>query len=800
MRRIWQDEDLRKNVRLLLFFLTLALPFATRAHEYILSANSAYIPNDPLFRYDPSNPNFPAQWYLLNEAPSTMTFSLGDAGNDRFFSPSNIGIDSNIVGAWQRGFLGEGTTIGILGITGIEGDHPDLIDNYKPQLSRNFSADPVIASTPQGPIEHSDNHDTAVAGIAAARGNNGIGITGAAPNASLAGLRVDNADNSVNPISDENYVEAYYWQSGVAPNGEITSYPEIQIKNQSIARVGPYVRESPEVIAALNRTALNNTIHVFAAGNFRGTSFGNTNTQHRNSLNSVIAVAAVGSNGIYADYSNYGSSILVAAPGAQTDESGFLIRTTDRTLVDGFNPGSISSFSDYLADDNYTSIFNGTSATAPLVSGALALARQTTPWLNVRTAKHALVESSNSLIDTNDSAWQINGAGIRFNPNYGFGLLDIDQFVTEVESIAFVSSESTYRTTTSTPQNGNVSFVVTNAMLQEQNIKLQRLETVDITLTFSSTNPAALRGVLVSPSGTQSQFIYTPSDGLTSPAVTNFTWTYLANNFWQESILGEWQIQFSQLDGGAFDWESASITFNMGEAFVESENLIVESDISTDSITLHDSKSKLVIPKNTVLNIRDGVLLNAGQLVVDGELRDLTSAGLHRSVLINRKAWLFGNGVIKTSDGVINETGMINPGGANSIGTLSIVNDFTQLAEARLIIEIDEERSDLITVMQGGIALDGILQIEKIGDGELAEGDRFVFLSSNSGEGIYGQFDNIILPSLGAPLYFELERSDDTLSVAVKNFKRQGGTISPFYLLLLLFYLSVYKTFSRDWQ
>lgn len=788
---------LKKSVCEILFFVILALPFSTCANVSFLNANGSFIPDDPLFRYDPSNPNFPAQWYLLNEAPSTINFSLGDAGNDRFFSPSNIGIDSNVIGAWQRGFLGEGTTIGILGITGIEGEHPDLIDNYVMQLSRNFSSDPVIANAPQGPIELSDNHDTAVAGIAAARGNNGIGISGAAPNASLAGLRVDNPDNSVNSGSNENYIDAYYWQSGVEPNGEITSYPEIQIKNQSIARAGPYVRESPGVIAALNRTALNNTIHVFAAGNFRGTPFGNTNTQHRNSLNSVIAVTAVGSNGIYADYSNYGSSILVAAPGAQTDESGFLIRTTDRTLVDGFNPGSVSSFSDYLADDNYTSIFNGTSATAPLVSGALALARQTTPWLNVRAAKYAFVESSNSLIDTNDTEWQVNGAGIRFNPNYGFGLLDIDQFVTEVENIAFVSNESTYTTPLLTPQNGHVPFVVTDTMLQQQNVELQRLETVEITLTFSSTNPAALKGLLVSPSGTQSQFIYTTSDGLTSPAVTNFTWTYLANNFWQESILGTWQIQFSQLDGGALDWESASITFNMGEAFMESENLIVESDISTDSIALHDSNSKLVIPKNTALNVRDGVLLNAGQLVVDGELRDLLSDGLQRSVLINRKAWLFGNGVIKTSDGVINEKGMINPGGANSIGTLSIENDFTQLAEATLVIEIEDEKSDLISVTQGGIALGGNLQIEKIGDNKLAEGDRFVFLTSSSGEGIYGQFESIILPSLGAPLYFELEQTDDTLSVKVKKFNKQGGTFSPFYLLLLLFSLPVYKTFIR---
>jgi subtilisin-like proprotein convertase family protein len=754
-------------------------------------ANSSYIPNDPLFRYEPSEPNFPAQWYLLNEAPPIMTFILGESGQDLSFSPVNIGIDSNVLGAWQRGYLGDGTIIGIIGITGIQGDHPDLFPNYDAQLSRNFSADPIIASAPQGPLELTDNHDTAVAGIAAAKGNNDIGITGAAPNATLTGLRIDNSDNSINPSSDQNYVDAYYWQSGVMPNGSINEYNVIHITNQSIARNGAYILESQEVIDALNHTSLNNTIHVFAAGNFRGTAYGNTNTQHRNSLNSVIAVSAVGSNGIYANYSNYGSSIFVSAPGAQTDTTGFLIRTTDRTFVDGFNPGSPATLSDYLIDDDYTSIFNGTSATAPIVSGALALARQASPRLNLRMAKHALVKSSNNLIDANDDKWQVNGAGIRFNPNYGFGLLDIENLINQTEKLAFVSNKSMYQTPIYIPDTDVFSFSITEAMLQEQNIPLQPLEAVEITLTFTSPNPAALTGILTSPSGTTSHFIYTESNH-TSSAVNNFTWSYLANNFWQEPLLGDWQLKFSQSDGGDLDWIDASVSFNMGEAVMESETLNIMNNMSTDSVTINDEYTNLAIHHDASLSVRDDILLKSGVLTVNGEVRDLASSGLNRSALVIQRALLTGNGNIRTSEGVINVAGEINPGEIDAVGMLRIEGNYTQLTDASLTIELSNTFSDHIKVTQGSIILGGSLEIKILDETELAEGDRFVFLSS-SGQGIYGEFDEVRLPLLDVPLYLAIEEEGDEYSIHVKKYKRQAALLSPLSLLLLIFLLVFYR-------
>ena len=69
----------------------------------------------------------------------------------------------------------------------MEHTHPDLVNNYDAADSWDFgNNDPDPA-----PYYAFDDHGTSVAGIAAAQGNNGIGVSGTAPNASLAGLRLD---------------------------------------------------------------------------------------------------------------------------------------------------------------------------------------------------------------------------------------------------------------------------------------------------------------------------------------------------------------------------------------------------------------------------------------------------------------------------------------------------------------------------------------------------------------------------------------------------------------------------------
>lgn len=150
-------------------------------------AGEPFYPNDPYFFYNPELPGFPGQWHLVNTAP--LEGIDYHPGYGQTWHQVNAGIDANLAGAWSLGYTGAGVIVGIVD-QGLQGDHPDLQANYRPDLSKNFSVDPAVANLPQGPLISSDNHGTCVGGVAAARGGNGIGGTGAAPLAQLAGLNI----------------------------------------------------------------------------------------------------------------------------------------------------------------------------------------------------------------------------------------------------------------------------------------------------------------------------------------------------------------------------------------------------------------------------------------------------------------------------------------------------------------------------------------------------------------------------------------------------------------------------------
>ena len=87
--------------------------------------------------------------------------------------------------AWSRA-QGEGAVIAVVD-TGVDLDHPDLADHLLPGTDLIDADD-----RPDDP----NGHGTHVAGLAAAVGGNGIGITGAAPEARILPVRALRTDGS----------------------------------------------------------------------------------------------------------------------------------------------------------------------------------------------------------------------------------------------------------------------------------------------------------------------------------------------------------------------------------------------------------------------------------------------------------------------------------------------------------------------------------------------------------------------------------------------------------------------------
>lgn len=309
-------------------------------------------------RLIPNDPRFSEQYQLHNNNPFL--------------------IDLNIISAWDN-YTGTGINIGILD-NGVNASHVDL--NVRTDIDVNYNAGDPNNGTSSG-----FSHGTGVAGIAAARGNNGIGVAGAAFGANIvsikltAGLQTDSTESS-----------AFSHQNGV-----------IQIKNNSwgpsddgktLEGPGPLAQAALAQSTSLGRNGLG-TIHVWAGGN--GGVLDDTNKDgYANSIY-TIAVGAINMGGTHASYSESSTSLLGVVPVAN---------------------GILST----NGQDGYF-VTGGTSAAAPLTSGVVALMLQANSQLGWRDVQDILIRSARTN-DSGNSGWITNTAGLDFNRKYGAGLLD----------------------------------------------------------------------------------------------------------------------------------------------------------------------------------------------------------------------------------------------------------------------------------------------------------------------------------------------------------------------------------------
>jgi outer membrane autotransporter protein len=760
----------------------LLIPVAATAQD------TPFYPDDPYFFYNFSaRPYFPGQWHLENNAPQLDPYiQVRDPadGSTGFCQVSNTGVDANLREAWNYGYTGSGVVIGVVD-DGVEGSQPDIAPNYRADLSANFTESEIV--TPQSPVELDDNHGTCVAGVAAARGGNGIGGTGAAPYAQIAGLRIlDQNATSIDEIS------AYYWKSGVnSANGTIEAVAQIQVKNHSYGPDDPFDAYDADIDSALSRTAANGVIHVFAAGNERDTPAEDAAKNFVNNNPNIISVAALGSDEEFANYSSYGSCVFVTAPSNRSDFTGFGITTTDRTGTDlGYNRYSSSNSDgdqyENFPNTDYASLFGGTSSAAPLVSGIMALGKEANPNMDVRMAKHALVTTS-QLVDEDDSSltsfggWRENGAGYYFNPNYGFGNIDAGEFVQKVHNVAYLTEDTEYQTgeinvNQAIPDNdeNGISqfFTLTGAMLD------QPLEGVEVYLSFTHGRRGDLQATISSPSGMASRFMNSIKDleDEEDSYSGDWEWYFLSNAFWGEDGVGIWTLTMADmLDDKTGTWNSYNVWLNMGQMVLQTEGTMTQSaDINADSLSLTSSSMIFVNPSARIFQVKGNVIVQAGELVVNGQV--IEAPGSFGNRLSLSGGMISGTGQITASRGLYNSGGTVSPG--NSIGTLTINGNYYQAADGRLLIEVTPTSSDRL-VINGAASLDGTLQATWSGlSSPSMLGNSWTFLTASSG--VSGTFSPYPAANITPTVVLEpkYDLSDQVYLVLERDYV--NGTLLPY--------------------
>lgn len=422
------------------------------------------------------------------------------------------GADGNVPSVWETHTGNPGTVVAIVD-GAVEIGHEDLLENVRPGLSYDF------VSVEDDPSDLSDDpHGTACAGIAAARGFNGIGIIGAAPATGLAGIRLLGAETDFNEAQafsrNSTAISVYSNSWGPTDDGMRLEGP------------GPLTLEAIRNATETGRGGKGN-IFVWAGGNGRE-DLDNSNYDGYANLRQVIAIAASTDLGQQAAYSEPGANILVNAP---SDGGIASITTTDQTGQTGY------SFNEY------TGTFGGTSASAPLVSGIVALMLDANPGLSWRDVRWILAHTARQN-DPAHSGWAVNGAGLPVSHAYGFGTVDALAAVTMSSGWTGLGPEMNAQAE-SRPEmlipDNNSQGVSSTLEIAEDFI----VEFVDIRFSAADhTRWADLEIVLTSPSGTTSVLSQLhQSDG----AYTYDNWRFGSVRHLGERSAGTWTLSVRDL-------------------------------------------------------------------------------------------------------------------------------------------------------------------------------------------------------------------------------------------------------------
>lgn len=367
----------------------------------------------------PTDPLLSRQWHLINSGQNV--------GNSDFQPIYGVaGEDINVAPVWNMGLDGRGVRVAVID-SGVELLHPDLRAN----IDAASASDVINTLNGDGNpsfdlFNPTEAHGTAVAGLIAAVGNNNYGGAGVAFGATIVPIRaIVTAGQTPTTVYD------------ALSNALIA---DVDITNNSYGPGGGGGR-TLSALTALEVSMLRDTIvfgrdglgiiHVKSSGNSAGTTFnpdfislGNFDTAAYDGMaNSryVITVTGVDHDGFYnnvdgtvTDYPEAGPNVLVAAPTGSNaglvivNDSGLGsgLWTTDLSGDFGFNAGVNPNTGletedpfypfdrDFYSDTAYTSRFNGTSSSAPIVSGVVALMLQANPNLTWRDVQEILVRSA----------------------------------------------------------------------------------------------------------------------------------------------------------------------------------------------------------------------------------------------------------------------------------------------------------------------------------------------------------------------------------------------------------------------
>ncbi|NXN65734.1 PCSK4 convertase, partial [Himantopus himantopus] len=464
----------------------------------------------------PTDPWFHKQWYMNND----------------------INTDLNILTAWSKGYTGLGVVLTVLD-DGIEKDHPDLSANYDPLASYDFNSNDPDPQ-PRYTAGDENRHGTRCAGEVAAAANNQICGAGIAYNAKVGGVRMLDG-----PITDmveaqslslrPQHIHIYSASWGPEDNGKTVDGPGVLAMEAfyrgvtkvslalapgtSLARGLP--AHCPSASPCQGRGGLG-SIFIWASGN-GGINYDNCNCDGYTNSIYTLSVGSVLAGGQRPRYSEGCSAILTTT---------YSSRTTSKVQI-------VTTDLHHRCTDKHT----GTSASAPLAAGMIALALEANPALTWRDLQHLVIRTSKAAhLQAED--WAVNGVGRKVSHYYGYGLLDAGLLVDVAK--AWTGTQPQQKCSVKAlhaPRNIGSKLTVSTdvSFCSGRTKRIRSLEHVQVQLSLSYSRRGDLVIALTSPMGTTSTLVTVRPYDASQQGYQD--WTFMSTHFWDENPNGTWTLR-----------------------------------------------------------------------------------------------------------------------------------------------------------------------------------------------------------------------------------------------------------------
>ena len=458
------------------------------------------------------DPLYEAQWYLVGKA----------VGN----------YDMNVREAWALGYAGRNVSVSILD-DGIQRNHPDLAENYDPLASTDIN-DHDDDPTPQ---DNGDNkHGTRCAGeVASIAGNNQCGV-GVAYHAKIGGVRMLDGpvSDSVEAASlnlNQDHIDIYSASWGPEDDGKTFDGP------------GPLAREAFYRGIRTGRSGKGN-IFVWASGNGGSRQDSCSADGYTTSIYTLSISSAT--------YDNHRPWYLEECPS---------------TIASTYSSANINQPAIVTVDvpSGCTKMHTGTSASAPLAAGIIALALEANPALTWRDMQHIVLRTANPAPLLNNPGWAFNGVGRRISNKFGYGLMDAGALVklARVWKVVPEQHECTYEYKLSSPNprplagrfQQNYTLDVVGC---KEGTPVMYLEHVQVLTTIRFAKRGDLKLTLFSPMGTRAVLLPPRPQDYNQNGFHK--WPFLSVQSWGEDPRGTWTLMIESVasnpktTGSFSDW------------------------------------------------------------------------------------------------------------------------------------------------------------------------------------------------------------------------------------------------------